>query len=200
MLLINFSPRQFTNCRAFLLVLSLLCARGRQEPSPYPPKLASSHIPARTSQLVNTFSISPRQMVLTPGNSLLFGSVYTRAISVVRSSVSPRMLSNASLIMPAPTPISISVSPTRASLYPNQTLQFTAAIRGTIDHAVKWLVEGHEGGDESVGTVSATGVYTAPPGPAPWPSVTITAVSADEAEAFGSAVVMIMPGTTALIR
>jgi len=50
--------------------------------------------------------------------------------------------------------------------------------------------------------VPAAGVYTAPSGPAPWPSVTITAVSVYESKAFASAVVSIMParsGTASLV-
>jgi hypothetical protein len=183
MLLKNSSPRQFVKCLALLLVLSVLCGCGKRNASLYPPKSASSNIPAQTPPSANTLSISPREAVLAP----------VKSFHPVGSIVRLRLLSNASLVTPAPYPISISVSPTRASLYPNQTLQLTAAVTGTTHHAVKWLVEGHEGGDRSVGTVSAAGVYTAPPGPAPWPSVTITAVSAHEAEAFASAVVTMMP-------
>jgi hypothetical protein len=183
MLLINSSPRQFVNRLALLRVLFLLCACSSRDASFYPPTSALSKIPGRTSALANTFFISPGEVALTPG----------KFFHRVGGSARLRMPSNASLVMPAPTPISISLSPTRASLYPNQTLQLTAAVAGTKDHAVRWLVEGHEGGDASVGTVSAAGIYTAPPAPAPWPSVTITAVSAHESEASGSAVVMIMP-------
>jgi hypothetical protein len=181
MLLINSSPRQFINCLALLRVLFLLCACSSRDVSLHPPTSVSSDIPGRPSALENTFS--PGEVALTPGK------VFHR----VGGSARVRILSNASLVTPAPTPTSISVFPTRASLHPSQALQFTAAVTGATHHAVRWLVEGHEGGDASVGTVSATGVYTAPPGPAPWPSVTITAVSADKSEAFASAVVMIMP-------
>lgn len=182
-MLINSSPRQFVTCLAFLLLLSLLCGCGRRDASLYPPKSVSSNIPNRTSPSANTLSISPREAVLAP----------VKSFHPVGSSVRLRLLSNASLVTPAPYPISISVSPTRASLYPNQSLQLTAPVAGTTDQAVRWLVEGHEGGDASVGTISATGVYTAPRRPSPWPSVTITAVSARGSEAFASAVVTIMP-------
>jgi hypothetical protein len=183
MLLINSSPRQFVNRLALLRVLFLLCACSSRDVLRHPPTSASSDIPGRTSASANTLSFSPREVVLTPG----------KFFHRVGGSARVRMLSNTSLVTPAPTPISISVYPTRVSLFPNQTLQFRAAVVGTSHHAVKWLVEGHEGGDRSVGTLSATGVYTAPPGPAPWPSVTITAVSAHESNAFASAVVTMMP-------
>ena len=182
MLLINSSPRQFLTRLALLWVLFFLSGCGRRDASLYPPKSASSNVPARTSPSANTstYRVDGEPTWLVNG--------------VLRADAGrPQMLSNASLVMPAPTPTSISISPARASLAPNQTLQFTTAVTGTTHHAVKWLVEGHEGGDASVGTVSAAGVYTAPSGPAPWPSVTITAVSVYESKAFASAVVMIMP-------
>jgi hypothetical protein len=171
------------NRLALLRVLFLLCACRSRDVTLHPPTSASSDIPGRMAASANPLSIWPREAVLTPG----------KFFHRVGGSTLVRMLSNASLVTPAPTPTSISVSPTRASLYPNQTLRFTAAVTGVTHHAVKWLVEGHEGGDRCVGTVSATGVYTAPRGPASWPSVTITAVSAHESDVFASAVVMIMP-------
>ena len=183
MLLINSSPRQLMKYLALLLMLSLLCGCGKRGASHYPPKSASSNIPAGTSASAKDPSASPRQTALTPGDPLPFGaSIYGLD-----------GITNASLVMPAPIPTGISVSPTSVSLHPSQTLQFSASVKGSAHHAVRWFVEGHEGGDASVGTVSATGVYTAPPSPAPWPSVTITAVSAHESEVSGSAVVTIMP-------
>jgi len=182
MLLTNSSPRQSMKCLVLLLVLSLLCGCDRRDASLYPPKSDLSNIPVRTSASANNASVSPTQTVLAHHKPLRFGaSIY--GVDGIR---------NASLVIPVPTHLSISVSPTRVSLYPSQTLQFLASVKGSTHHAVRWFVEGHEGGDVTVGTVSATGVYTAPPGPAPWPSVTITAVSARDSKASASAVVTIM--------
>ena len=64
-----------------------------------------------------------------------------------------------------------------ASLTVGQTFQFTARVLNTTNTATTWSVGGVRGGDSTVGTISSTGLYTAPasvPSPA---SVTITATS-----------------------
>ncbi len=57
------------------------------------------------------------------------------------------------------------------------TAQFTATVTGASSSAVTWQVNGVTGGSTSTGTISTTGLYTAPtilPSPN---TVTITAVS-----------------------
>jgi len=57
------------------------------------------------------------------------------------------------------------------------TLQFTADVSGYSNIALSWEVNGVEGGDSTVGTISTSGLYTAPatvPNPA---TVTVTAIS-----------------------
>jgi hypothetical protein len=59
-------------------------------------------------------------------------------------------------------PVSVSISPTSASVQVGQSQQFTATVSGTTNTAVNWLVAGILGGNSSVGTISSTGLYTAP--------------------------------------
>jgi len=90
-----------------------------------------------------------------------------------------------------PTPPSVSVSPATANVQEGSQQQFTATVSGTSDNAVTWQVNGVTGGNTSVGTISATGLYTAPsviPNPA---SVTITAFITDMTTVSGSAIVTI---------
>lgn len=55
------------------------------------------------------------------------------------------------------------VSPSTSRLFFGESVQFTAEILPeTSDQSVKWSVNGIEGGNNSVGTISATGLYTAP--------------------------------------
>jgi hypothetical protein len=64
-----------------------------------------------------------------------------------------------------------------ASLQTNNTTTFTADIVGTSETAVTWEVNGIAGGNSTYGTISSSGVYTAPssvPSPA---TVTVQAVS-----------------------
>jgi len=50
----------------------------------------------------------------------------------------------------------------QASLTPSQTLQFQATVKGSNPN-VTWSVDGIAGGNQSVGTISSSGLYTAPP-------------------------------------
>src|SRR2546430_4779507 len=70
--------------------------------------------------------------------------------------------------------------PPRSTLFPYTTLfrsPFTDTVTGTTNTAVQWQVNGLVGGTATIGTINASGVYTAPaqvPSPA---KVTVTAVS-----------------------
>jgi hypothetical protein len=98
---------------------------------------------------------------------------------------------------PGPLPISVSLTPTSANLYPNlpgapaQTMQFTATVENTENKAVNWFVANVAGGNATVGTIDATGLYTAPqavPNPA---QATVKAVAQAEGSKSGSAIVNI---------
>ncbi len=58
--------------------------------------------------------------------------------------------------------VSISVNPTSASVAPDATQQFTATVTGSTNTAASWAVDGTPGGNSSIGTIDATGLYTAP--------------------------------------
>jgi len=60
------------------------------------------------------------------------------------------------------TPISVAISPTSVGVNTNQQQQFTATVSGTNNTGVQWWVDGIMGGNASVGTISSTGLYTAP--------------------------------------
>ena len=73
--------------------------------------------------------------------------------------------------------ISLATNLTSASLQVTGTQQFTATITGATDTAVTWAVNGVAGGNSTVGTISAAGLYTAPQVPPTPNTVTITATS-----------------------
>src|SRR5260370_463510 len=88
------------------------------------------------------------------------------------------------------TTVTISVAPTAVSVAVGNTQQFTATVTGTSNTAVTWSVAG----GAANGTISITGLYTAPamtPNP---PQATVTAVSQADSSASGSATVTIQPG------
>ena len=94
-------------------------------------------------------------------------------------------------IMPAVTvPVSVSISPGSATLQVGGSQQFAAAVSGTTYSSVNWSVSGVLGGNATVGTISSTGLYTAPAN-APTGPVTVTAQSTSDAPSSASASVMI---------
>jgi phospholipase C len=58
--------------------------------------------------------------------------------------------------------IAISITPTQAQLYVGDTQQFSAANAGATNGSLIWMVNGTVGGNSTEGTISPTGLYTAP--------------------------------------
>jgi len=90
-----------------------------------------------------------------------------------------------------PPQITVMVTEASSTVSPGATDQFTATVTGTTNTAVTWQVNGVPNGNATVGTISASGLYTAPntvPNPA---SVTVKAISAASASASGSAMVTV---------
>src|SRR5262249_27237040 len=69
--------------------------------------------------------------------------------------------------------IPISVSPASVTLYSSQTQQFTASVPGPSNTMVNWDI--HPAGR---GSISSTGLYTAPSNIGSQQTVTVTAISA----------------------
>jgi uncharacterized protein (DUF1800 family) len=67
------------------------------------------------------------------------------------------------------------------------TTQLTATVGGSANTAVSWQVDGVTGGSAANGTISATGLYTAPATMPASTSVTISAVSAASPDVSGAA-------------
>jgi hypothetical protein len=88
-----------------------------------------------------------------------------------------------------PGTVFVTIQPTSAGVLLGEAQAFTAGVTGTTNTTVTWNVNGVTGGNPTIGTISASGVYTAPgilPSP---PTVTITAVSQASREASASATV-----------
>jgi hypothetical protein len=62
----------------------------------------------------------------------------------------------------AVTVFDFSISPGGTLLAPGGTQQFTASIQGLTNTTVTWSVDGNAGGNGTVGTISTSGLYTAP--------------------------------------
>ena len=93
---------------------------------------------------------------------------------------------------PATSSITVTVMPASVNVTVLATQQFTATVVGTTKTGVAWAVNGIAGGNSSVGTISALGLYTAPsilPNPA---SVKVTATSVEDTKALATSTVALM--------
>lgn len=91
--------------------------------------------------------------------------------------------------------VSVTIDPTAATLSENQTQQFTASVNNTSNTAVNWQVNGVTGGSATTGTISSTGLYTAPATITTQQLETITAVSQADNTKNASATVTLNPPT-----
>jgi 6-phosphogluconolactonase (cycloisomerase 2 family) len=97
----------------------------------------------------------------------------------------------ATVTVAAPPAIGVTVAPAAPSVAVGATQQFTATVTNTANTAVTWSVNGVAGGNATVGTITAGGLYTGPvavPNPA---TVTVQATSAADNTKSGTATVTI---------
>lgn len=100
--------------------------------------------------------------------------------------------SSVPLKITAPATVAVNVSPATATVSVTATRQFTASVTGSSNTTVTWSVEGVQGGNATVGTITSHGLYTAPAVAPSMPStVAIRATSAANTSAFGQAVVTV---------
>ena len=102
---------------------------------------------------------------------------------------------NLTIVPPVP---SVSISPSTANVVSGQTFQFSAAVQNS-SAGVIWQVNGTPAGNAVTGTITSSGLYTAPTSLQNLPMmVTITAVLQTSGHAFASAgVTIIAPGAFA---
>jgi uncharacterized protein (DUF1800 family) len=91
----------------------------------------------------------------------------------------PGSVASANFSLKVGAPIVVTISPQQVHLHPGETAQFSATVTGTSNTAVIWKVNGVTNGDiKSVGSITANGLYTAPP-LGNTPTFTVTATSVD---------------------
>jgi hypothetical protein len=84
------------------------------------------------------------------------------SVTVKAQSVQDTTKSGSTMVTINPEKVQISISPTSGSVQLGSTLQFTAAVTGTVNTAVSWSVNNFVGGQPSIGLISQNGIYTAP--------------------------------------
>ncbi len=104
------------------------------------------------------------------------------------------MPSCAGITSTGPALVTVILQPTQTSVALRQSQQFQVTVTGTSNKTVTWFASGIAGGNASVGTISLTGLYTAP-NAMPSPStVTITASSNADSTVTASAIVTLTDG------
>jgi hypothetical protein len=83
----------------------------------------------------------------------------------------------------------VNVKPGTINLNAGKTQQFTAAVSSSTNQNVTWSI------NPSVGTISASGLYTAPASIAAAQTVTVTATSAADSTKFSAATIGLVPGS-----
>jgi len=113
----------------------------------------------------------------------------TAATTAAPSSAASSACLNAATVT---SPVAVSVTPSSASLQVGMATQtFTANVTDTTNTAVSWQVNNVPGGNSTVGTISASGVYTPPATVSGTLTVTVTAVSQAVKTQSGSAQVVV---------
>ncbi|MBT9329580.1 beta strand repeat-containing protein [Paracidobacterium acidisoli] len=90
-------------------------------------------------------------------------------------------------------PVAITISPTAAQVMAGKTQSFTAAVTGTTNTAVTWSLSGAGCTGATCGTISSSGLYTAPPAVPSPAQVTVTATSNADITKSASVTVTILP-------
>lgn len=92
-----------------------------------------------------------------------------------------------------PQPVSVSILEDSATVETGETFQFHASVNNATDTTITWTVEGVVGGNATVGTMSADGLYTAPTGVPTTNPVTVKATSNADKTKSDTAKVTIFP-------
>lgn len=118
------------------------------------------------------------------------GQVDVEAFSVANAN------STATAVVKLTAPVAITLTPATATVAPGGTVQFQATVTNTTNTSVTWSVQGTKGGNATYGTISATGLYTAP---ATFPGsgqVTVTATSVADPAISANATVTLQQAVT----
>ena len=96
------------------------------------------------------------------------------------------------------TTVAVTVSPTTASIAGGATQQFTATVTGSTNTAVTWSVNGAVGGNALIGTISTSGLYTAPTVLPTTTTESITATSQADTTKIATAILTLTPPTVTI--
>ena len=139
----------------------------------------------------NTMLAVPSSVTVAPGNTTAtFTADSTPVINNQTATLSATLngsTQTATITLDASTVISVSMTPGTTALNDLQTQQFTAVAAGTSNTAVTWALS------PTVGSISSSGLYTAPSLIGATQTVTVTAISAADPTKSATAVITLKP-------
>jgi hypothetical protein len=140
----------------------------------------------------------------TTGGSAALGTVSTgglytapsnmpaAAITVIAQSMAQPTTTASASVQLTSSSVAVAIGPSSTSVVEGKTQQFSAQVSGTANTSVNWLVAGIAGGNSSVGTVTSSGLYTAPM-ILPSSQVLVTAQSSASPSSSATASVTVLP-------
>jgi hypothetical protein len=117
---------------------------------------------------VGLFSVTYQAPATVPSPATVTLTAYSKASNTSSSSANLVITSGG---------LNVWISPTGATVSTDQSQQLVAVVSGNSNTAVTWQVNGVTGGNSTVGTISASGLYRAPAAVPSSGTVTVTAVS-----------------------
>jgi hypothetical protein len=94
--------------------------------------------------------------------------------------------------------VSVSLNSSAVDVSLGKSFQFAAAVAGTANQAVDWMVNDRVGGDAAVGTITVGGLYTAPSAVPSPNSVTVKAKSTEDTSKWATAAVTVRQVTVSI--
>ncbi len=133
-----------------------------------------------------TFLANTPDAPYTDSSSLTVGSTYYYKVAAVNGNGTSPLSIEVSAKVTQSAPVSVSVSPVSSTLYGGNTQQFAATVANSPTQTVTWA-------QPTVGSISSSGLYTAPSSITTQQAVTVTATSTADTTKSGSATVTLMP-------
>lgn len=133
-------------------------------------------------------SISSTGLYTAPATAPSPNTVTVKATSLTNGAIS----GSTTATIAAPSQIGVTVSPSDPSVDAGAQQQFKATVTGSSNTSVTWGLSGTGCAASLCGTITSTGLYTAPSAPPVPPFVTVTATSSADSSKSGSTTVTVM--------
>lgn len=155
-----------------LLPLAACSGGGGGGSTPTPPSITSfqasttSPLYGATVTLTGTFaggtgSVDPGVGAVTSGTGVTTAAITTATTFTLTVSSGSATPATQSVTVTPQTVVVDPISPAAQNVTTGLTQAFTATVNGALNSNVAWSVDGIAGGDATVGTISAAGLYTA---------------------------------------